>query len=122
MFRFKTMLIVPTIVGIAMVLAQTAPAWARRPEMALVCHVDQETGERTLISVHPRALDAHSAHGDTFPLSPEECESDKVLVCHHAGPAQMFTLLIDADDLEEHLLEHGDTEGPCSNNNGTPAE
>ena len=118
MFRFKMMLIVPTIVGIAMVLAQTVPAWARRPEMVLVCHADQETGEQSLISVHPRGAEAHSMNhpDDTFPQNEEqaaECDGTKVLVCHQAGPAQTFTLLIDAEDLDEHL-EHGDEEGPCN--------
>ncbi len=131
MFRFKTMLIVPTIVGIAMILAQTTPAWARRPDMVLVCHFDEETGEQSLISVHPRGAEAHATNhpNDTFPQDAEqaaECDGSKVLVCHHAGPpgapVQMFTLLLDEEDADEYLAEHPDRQGPCSNNNVASAE
>ena len=114
MSRVK-ILMVPAIVGVAMVMAPANLVWAKQDKI-LVCHVDQETGEFTLISVGPDAAPAHRAHlGDTFPTTQEdaeECDDSKVLICHNAGPAKMFTLLINADELQEHL-DHLDTEGPC---------
>ncbi len=114
MFRIK-FLIVPAVVGVAMVMAPANLVWAKQDKV-VVCHVDQETGEDTLISVGPNAAPAHRVHlGDTFPVIPDDvaaCDGSKVLICHQAGPTKMFTLLIDADEVQEHL-DHLDSSGPC---------
>ena len=114
MFRLK-ILMIPFIVGVAMIMALANPVWAKQ-DKAVVCHVDKETGESTLISVGPNAAPAHMAHpGDTFPVIPDDvaaCDGSKVFICHHAGPTKTFTLLIDADEVQEHL-DHLDSSGLC---------
>ena len=91
MFRAKMMmLIVPTIVGIALVMAPTTPVWAMKDKV-LVCHYDDETGEQSLISVSPQAAEAHDTNhpNDTFPVTQEEaeaCDGSKVLVCQLCRP------------------------------------
>ena len=114
MLRVK-FLIVPAVVGLALVMAPTNPVLAQA-DKTTICHVDQETGESTLISVGPNAAPAHRAHlGDTFPVTAGDvaaCDGSKVFICHHAGPTKMFSLLIDADEVQEHL-DHLDSSGTC---------
>ena len=93
---------------------------------AIATHVDGHEGRRVTIchrtgsasnpvvriTVDQNALDAHEAHGDTFPGQNNQCpgtdipEDDDVTICHRDG-SDWDLITVDRDELEDHL-DHGD--------------
>jgi hypothetical protein len=102
---------------------------------ALATHVDGHEGRRVTIchntgsnsnpvvriTVDQNALDAHEAHGDTFPGQNNRCpgtdipEDDDVTICHRDGD-DFDLITVDRDELGRHF-RHGDRfpndEGTC---------
>ena len=113
MFRIK-ILIVPAIVGVAMVITPTNPVLAQAQKIT-ICHIDQETQELQTIRIGVGAQAAHDRHGDDLD---GPCPGPKVEICHSppGNPDKMFTLLVDEAEVGEHtdpIDGHGDTLGPC---------
>jgi hypothetical protein len=110
MLRVK-FLIVPAVVGLALVLAPTNPVLAQA-DKTTICHLDRETGDTETIRIATKAEAIHLSHGDILGVCPSEAE--KVEICHQAPPntGKTFTLLVDADEEQEHL-DHGDSSGSC---------
>lgn len=119
MFRIK-ILMLSAIVGVAMVMASTNPVWAERGNKTTLCHIpDDPTELASTIRVAPSAAVNHMAHGDMVGRCEEmdpvvDVGVEKFEICHEAPPdsGNMFTLLVDADEEQEHL-DHLDSSGPC---------
>ncbi len=110
MLRIK-FLIVPAIVGVALVMAPTNPVLAQA-DKTTICHLDRENGYTETIRIATKAEAIHFNHGDIPGVCPSEAE--KVQICHQAPPmtGKTFTLLVDTDEEQEHL-DHGDLSGSC---------
>lgn len=113
MSRVK-ILMVPAIMGLAMVMAPISPALAQA-DKTTICHMDQDTGEVKMITIAARAVAVHLVHGDSLDLTLCQDDGAKVEICHVPpdNPDNAHTIRIgSADALADHLA-HGDSEGPC---------
>ena len=113
MSRVK-ILIVPAIVGLAMVMAPTNSVLAQGEKVTL-CHLDQETQEVKMITIGTGAVAAHLAHGDSLDLTRCQDDGAKVEICHVPpdNPDNAHTISVGSEDAVADHLGHGDTEGPC---------
>jgi hypothetical protein len=110
MLRIK-FLIVPAVVGLALVMAPTNPVLAKG-EKITICHMDRETGETETIRIGVGAQAAHDNHGDD---TTKACPGPKVEICHAplGNPDMKFTILVNEDEVAQHEA-HGDDLVACS--------